>query len=85
MKLRTAIKILRSNNNYWCRQVDDYDVRGIKNKAYDIVKNVVIPAIVSVFKLVFFSWKLKYLDMKSVICYPSMHFYVIVIFIACRG
>lgn len=27
---------------------------GIKNKAYDIVKNVVIPAIVSVFKLVFF-------------------------------
>ena len=31
MKLRTAIKILRSNNDYWRRQVDDYDVRGIKN------------------------------------------------------
>ena len=31
MKLRTAIKILRSNNDYWWRQVDDYDIRGIKN------------------------------------------------------
>ena len=41
MKLRTAIKILRSNNNYWCRQVDDYDVRGIKNKAYIASRRII--------------------------------------------
>lgn len=41
MKLRTAIKILRSNNNYWCRQVDDYDIRGIKNKAYIASRRII--------------------------------------------
>lgn len=41
MKLRTAIKIQRSNNDYWCRQVDDYDVRGIKNKAYIASRRII--------------------------------------------
>ena len=41
MKLKTAIKILRLNNNYWCQQVDDYDVRGIKNKAYIASRRII--------------------------------------------
>ena len=41
MKLRTAIKILRSNNNYWRRQVDDYDIRGVKNKAYIASRRII--------------------------------------------
>ena len=41
MKLRTSIKILRSNNNYWRRQVDDYDVIGIKNKAYIASRRII--------------------------------------------
>lgn len=34
MKFRTAKKIQRSDNEYWQRIVDDYQIRGIKNKAY---------------------------------------------------
>lgn len=41
MKLRTAIKIQRSNNDYWHQQVDDYDVRGIKNKAYTASRRII--------------------------------------------
>lgn len=41
MKLRTAIKILRSNNNYWWQQVDDYDIRGVKNKAYIASRRII--------------------------------------------
>ena len=41
MKLRTAIKIQRSNNDYWWQQVDDYDIRGIKNKAYIASRRII--------------------------------------------
>lgn len=41
MKLRTAIKIQRSNNNYWRQQVDNYDIRGIKNKAYIASRRII--------------------------------------------
>ena len=41
MKLRTAIKIQRSNNDYWRQQVDDYDIRDIKNKAYIASRRII--------------------------------------------
>lgn len=34
MKVRIARKILNSDNDYWWKQLDDYHIMGIKNKAW---------------------------------------------------
>lgn len=41
MKFRTAKKIHRSDNEYWQRIVDDYQIRGIKNKAYLATRRII--------------------------------------------
>lgn len=35
------IRLPKSSNDYWQQQVDDYDIRGIKNKAYIASRSII--------------------------------------------
>lgn len=41
MKIRTAIKIVKPDSDYWWQQNDDYNVRGVKNNAYIASRRII--------------------------------------------
>lgn len=41
MKLRVAVKIIKSNSDYWWQQADNYHTKGIQNKFYLAIQRVI--------------------------------------------